>query len=97
MSKFATSLLTLAMYTTALVVIPLATPAEAATSSGTHAKHKKKIRSGSGYWSAGRARPVTRPYYGTGEVCPGIARSFDCRTWPPPMYDDPDRRVPGRL
>jgi hypothetical protein len=97
MSKFATSLLTLAMYTTALVVIPTATPAEAATSSGTHAKHKKKIRSGGGYWSAGRARPVTRPYYGTGEVCPGIARSFDCRTWPPPMYDDPDRRVPGRL
>jgi hypothetical protein len=98
MSKFATSLLTLAIYTTALAVIPTATPAEAATGSGTHTKHKKKIRSGgSGYWSAGRARPVTRPYYGTGEVCPGIARSFDCRTWPPPMYDDPDRRVPGRL
>jgi len=26
-----------------------------------------------------------------GTVCPGIARSFDCKIWPPPAYDDPDR------
>ena len=97
MSKFATSLLTLAMYTTALVVVPMATPAEAATSSGKHTKHKKKIRPGfSDSWSAGWARPVTGPPGQAGEVCPGIARSFDCRTWPPPIYDDPDRRVPAR-
>jgi hypothetical protein len=25
-------------------------------------------------------------------VCPGSARSFDCKIWPPPAYDDPDRR-----
>ena len=26
-------------------------------------------------------------------VCPGGARSFDCKVWPPPAYDDPDRRA----
>ena len=97
MSKFAIRLLTLAVYTTALVVVPMVTPAKAATSSSRHMKHKKKIRSGFGdSWSADRARPVTRPPSQAGEVCPGIARSFECRTWPPPIYDDPDRRVPGQ-
>ena len=97
MTKFAIRLLTLAVYTTALVVVPMVTPAKAATSSSKHTKHKKKIRSGVGdSWSAGQARPVTRPYYGTGEVCPGMGRSFDCKIWPPPFAEDPDRRVPGR-
>lgn len=95
MSKFATRLLTLAVYTTALVVVPMVTPAKAATSSTRHMKHKKKIRSGFGdSWSAGQARPYTPPPSG-GDVCPGNARSFDCKIWPPPMYDDPDRRPPG--
>ena len=98
MSKFAIRLLTLAVYTTGLVVVPMVTPAKAATSSSRHMKHKKKIRSGfSDSWSAGQARPVTRPYYGTGEVCPGMGRSFDCKIWPPPFDEDPDRKLPGRL
>ena len=94
MSKFAIRLLTLAMYATALVAVPMVTPANAATNGGKHTKHKKKIQNS---WSAGQASPVTRPSSRPGEVCPGMARSFECKTWPPPMYDDPDRRVPARL
>lgn len=43
MNKFAIGLLTLAMYTTALAVVPMVTPAKAATSSGKHVKHKREI------------------------------------------------------
>lgn len=54
MTKFAIRLLTLAVYTTALVVVPMVTPAKAATSSSRHMKHKKKIRSGfSDSWYSG--------------------------------------------
>jgi len=30
-----------------------------------------------------------------GPVCPGIARSIDCRIWPPPIDEDPDRKRGG--
>src|SRR5882724_2780633 len=95
MSKFAIRLLTLAMYATALVVVPMVTPAKAETSSSKHIKKHKKQRS-PGFrdpWSADQAWPVTRPSGQGGGVCPGNARSFECGTWPPPMYDDPDRKV----
>jgi len=96
MSKFAIRLLTLAMYATALVVVPMVTPAKAEASSSRHLKkHKKQKSLGfSDPWSTGQASPVTRPSSQADAVCPGIARSFECRTWPPPMYDDPDRRIP---
>ena len=99
MSKFAIRLLTLAIYTTPLVVVPMAMPAKAETSSSS-SRHIKKHRTQkspgfSDPWSAGQAGPVTRPSSRAGEVCPGIARSFECATWPPPMYDDPDRKVSG--
>jgi hypothetical protein len=97
MSKFAIRLLTLAMYGTALVVVPMVTPAKAETSSSRHIKTHKKQRN-PGFrdpWSAGQAWPVAKPSSHGGEVCPGNARSFECATWPPPMYDDPDRKVSG--
>jgi hypothetical protein len=97
MSKFAIGLLTLAAYGTALVVVPMVTPAKAETSSSRHIRKHKKQRS-PGFrdpWSAGQAWPVTRPSSQGGGVCPGNARSFECGTWPPPMYDDPDRKVSG--
>jgi hypothetical protein len=99
MSKFAIGLLTLAMYAAALTVVPMVTPAKAATNSSKHVKkHKRKIQNSPGFsdpWSAGQARPVTRPSSPARPVCPGIARSFECGTWPPPMEDDPDRKVSG--
>ena len=99
MSKFAIRLLTLAICATALAVVPMVTPAKAATSSSKHAtKHKKKIQRSPGFsdpWSAGQAWPVTRPSSRAGAVCPGLARSFECGRWPPPMEDDPDRKASG--
>ena len=97
MSKFAIRLLTLAIYTTALVVVPMATPAKAKMSSSRHIK-KHKAQKSPGFsnpWSAGQAWPVTGPSSQAGEVCPGIARSFECKTWPPPFDDDPDRKRSG--
>ena len=97
MSKFAIRLLTLAMYATAPVVVPMVTPAKAETSSSKPMKKHKKQRS-PGFrdpWSGGQAWPVARPSSQRGDVCPGNARSFECGTWPPPMYDDPDRKVSG--
>jgi len=43
MSKFAIRLLTLAMCTTALVVVPMVTPANTATNSSKEIKKKKKM------------------------------------------------------
>src|SRR5579859_4629949 len=98
MSKLAIRLLTLAIYATAPVVVPVVTPAKAETSSSKHIKKHKKIQKRPGFsdhWSAGRAWPISRPSSRGGMVCPGIARSFECGTWPPPMCDDPDRKVSG--
>jgi hypothetical protein len=92
MSKIAIRLLTLATF--ALVVVPVIAPAKAeASSSKKHKKHVKRSPGFSDPWSAGRAWPVTRPASQPGAVCPGIARSFECTRWPPPMEDDPDRKV----
>jgi hypothetical protein len=97
MSKFAIRLMTLVICATALAVVPMVTPAKAATINGKHIK-KHKIQKSRGFsnpWSAGRAWPVPRPPSPAGGVCPGNGRSFDCRVWPPPFDDDPDRKVSG--
>ena len=95
MSKLAIRLLTLALCTTALALVPAVTPAKAATSSSGHVqKHKKHWRARvSEPWSVGQAPPVL-PYSQAGPICPGISRGIDCRIFPPPIDVDPDRRVP---
>jgi hypothetical protein len=86
-------ILMLATYATALVVVPVVTPAKAAVSNGRHLKkHKKQNRAGFSY--PGQAWPGNRPSP-AGAVCPGNARAIDCRVWPPPIEDDPDRKVSG--
>jgi hypothetical protein len=92
MSKFAIRLLTLAISATALV--PTVMPARTATYSKQIKKHKI-ILSNPGYpRSAGQA--WAGPSHQAGTVCPGgIARSFECKIWPPPIDDDPDRRMSG--
>jgi hypothetical protein len=88
MSNFAIRLLTLAVYATALPAIPMITLAQAETSSSKHIKKLKTIQ----------RSPGIRDPWSAGEVCPGMARSFECKgPWPPPFKDDPDRKVPGRL
>ena len=102
MSKFAVRLLTLAIYATSLALVPLVAPAKAETSSGKHVKkHKSKVqwsRRTSGPWSANQAWPnqAWRGYGPAGQpepACSGSGRSFECRTWPPPFDEDPDRKA----
>ena len=94
MRKLAIRLSVLAIGATALLVIPTITPANAATSRGHIKKHKKHWRSGFNHPRfAGEARPVFGPRIQPGPICPGIGRSFDCKIWPPPYEDDPDRKV----
>jgi len=91
MGKFAIRLLTLAICSTALAMIPMVTPAKASTSSSKHIKqHKKNIQQSHGVepWSAGQVRPVARPSSQAGAAC---SRGFECEKWPPPMYEDPQR------
>jgi hypothetical protein len=94
MSKFAIRLLTLAICTTALVLVPTVTPAKAESSS-RHIKKHKRSHGFSAPRAAGQPWPVTRPANPSGPVCPGNGRSFDCRVWPPPYDEDPDRKVSG--
>jgi hypothetical protein len=84
MSKFAKGLLTLAMYTSSLPVIAMITPALAET------KHWRPRVSEP--WYAARAQQFVPPYSQAGPICPGLARGIDCRVFPPPIEDDPDRR-----
>ena len=97
MSKY--TILTLAIFATSLVAVPTVRPADAVTSSSRHIKkHQKKMYLGHGNSDprfGGPAWSVTKPSGQTGQVCPGIARSFDCAIWPPPIDEDPDRKASG--
>jgi hypothetical protein len=86
MSKSATRLLTLAIYATALVVVPLITPAKAATISSEEEKAKKKIQTSPGF---------SDPRSAAGQAGALCSRGIDCGKWPPPIYDDPDRKGGG--
>jgi hypothetical protein len=94
MSKFAIRLLTLIIFATALLLVPIVTPAKAATSSSGHMKkhHKPRSLGTSDPRFAGRAWRFTRPSSQTGAAC---SRGFECETWPPPMYEDPQRNPDG--
>lgn len=43
-------------------------------------------------WAADDVRPVAVPSR-AGSVCAGAGRSFDCKIWPPPIDEDPDRKA----
>ena len=53
------------------------------------------------YNGSGYAQPAAGPWFAApprnppGDVCPGIGRAFDCKIWPPPMDQDPDRKTGG--
>ncbi len=98
MGKFAIRLLTLVLFATALALVPTVAPAKAETGGSRHLKkHQKHKHPGFSHRrSAGRQWPVAGPPRSAGAVCPGMGRSFDCRVWPPPFDEDPDRKVSGR-
>jgi hypothetical protein len=74
----------------------LAVPAEAKTPGQHmhHVKHHKHWRhhAGPARYSA-PARPLARYYNQSGPICPQVGHSFDCKIWPPPYEDDPDRKT----
>jgi hypothetical protein len=92
MRKFAIRLLTLAIYATALAMVPTVAPAKTETSSSRHIKKHKKSHGFSVPRSADQAWPVSRPSSQTGAAC---SRGFECAKWPPPMYEDPQRNPDG--
>jgi hypothetical protein len=94
MAKSTTRLLTLSTGAIALVLIPIIAPAKAATTAREEEKIQENIHLSDGR-SSGQARPVTRPSSQAGEACPGAARSFDCKQWPPSINEDPDRKAGG--
>jgi hypothetical protein len=97
MSKLVIRLSALAAGASALLLVTAATPAEA-RKAGAHtqmAKHRwhgvHHVRRG---WPVGEARPVVGYYNNQpGPICPAVGHSFDCKIWPPPYEDDPDRKV----
>ena len=78
MRKFAIRLLILAMAASAMVA-----PATAEA-----AKKHRHIQRSVVLGNPGQASLVTMP---SGPNCPGLARSIDCKTWPP-YGEDPDRK-----
>ena len=82
MSKSAIRLLTLAI--TASVTVA---PAMAETAK----KHQRHIHRTVVLSDPGQVWLATTP---SGPNCPGLARSIDCKAWPP-YGDDPDRRTGG--
>lgn len=93
-SRFAVRLpiLTLCVSTLALA------PAVAVAKEKTGHRHMHAYMSHRGHyvngpWLGYQAPPVVGYYNQPGPVCPGIGRSFDCKIWPPPFEDDPDRKT----
>ena len=95
MRHLKSGLLTLAVCATAMAPVVAASEAEA---SSRHVKkhHQRTHLRINNAWASEEVRPVAPARsWGGGEVCPGNARAIDCKIWPPPMYDDPDRKQSG--
>jgi hypothetical protein len=94
MRRYAIPLVTMAICAVAVPVIA----ASESDASGQHLrKHHQRTHLGlNNSWrhasAAEEVHTAAAPYRGGGEVCPG-GRSFDCKIWPPPIGDDPDRRA----
>jgi hypothetical protein len=96
MDKSAIRLFALGIGASALAVVSTVVPAEARTGHGHHIKqHARMSRGLDGLRPAERSWSGASPVHRSGEVCPGIARSFDCKIWPPPIDEDPDRKISG--
>jgi hypothetical protein len=96
MSRLAIRFSVAAICATAFVVVPAITPAQAKkVSRHMHVvKHKwHRTHHYGRAWPSGEMRPVAGYYNQPGPICPGIGRSFECKIWPPPFEDDPDRKV----
>ena len=102
MRKPAIPFLALAIGAAALMAVLAIAPAAAKTSGKTSGRHMHMTQHHRHWrhhaerpWYGAPAQPMARSYSQSGSswVCPGIGRSFDCKIWPPPYADDPDRRT----
>ena len=85
---------TIAACATTLVCLVAATEAEASSTHPRKHHHHRQVRGFNEPWSTGGIRVVAPPAP-VEDVCPGNRRSFDCKVWPPPFDQDPDRRPSG--
>ena len=93
MSRLAIRLSIMSICAAAVVAVPLFASGEAqAATRHAHAKKHAKHRHYVEQPWFGAPRPYVAPSQ-SGWVCPGIGRSFECKIWPPPFEDDPDRKV----
>ncbi len=105
MRKCTIQFLTLAITTMALAVVPVVTSAKAETSGKHLKKHTQTRHMQRSFTTRSLAqRRQAQESFGfsnppsagpAGGDCPGSGRSFECKTWPPPMSEDPDRKVGG--
>jgi hypothetical protein len=94
LSPYTIRRLILVVCATAVGVIPVVKATEGEASSRHIGKHHKLKNPGLNSRASREIRPVARPSFGGGDVCPSNAHSgFECKIWPPPIYDDPDRRL----
>jgi hypothetical protein len=77
--------------TAAVVPVITATDVEA-SSRHLRKHHARTILHYPNALASGEFHPVAPR---SGSVCPGSGRSFDCKIWPPPFEDDPDRKISG--
>jgi hypothetical protein len=98
MRKSAIQILALAC-AAALVMAPVISPgiakAGSKTSKSAHLRKHPRTISHRSFAPAFQGQPIVGPAGPAGDVCPGNARSFDCKIWPPPFDDDPDRKNSG--
>ena len=96
MRCYAIRLSTLAISATVAVPLIMAADVEA---SGRHPRkhqrmsHHQRTGGFNESWAGREFRPTAPSWSARGEVCPGNARGIDCRIWPPPIDDDPDRKA----
>jgi hypothetical protein len=101
MRPYAIRVLTLAIYATAAVVpVITATDSEAGSHHGHVRKHHRMShapvnRGFTNSWAGREFRPAAPAWGATVDVCPGSGRSFECKVWPPPFDQDPDRKASG--
>lgn len=100
MSRLAIRFSVAAICASAFVAVPAVTPVQAKeiskkTSRHMHmAKHRwHRMHHYGRAWPSGEMRPVTGYYNQPGPICPQVGHSFDCKIWPPPYEDDPDRKT----
>jgi hypothetical protein len=74
-----------------LLILAVAASAMVAPATAEAAKKHRHIQRSLVLADPGQASLVTMP---SGPNCPGLARSIDCKTWPP-YGEDPDRKASG--